>query len=177
VRAVGPAETPILEHDLRSLLPDAAGVVALVRGQLHSDTALEVQAVWDVWLWEAGKWQQRPQPLSIICVGQAYDDEAWREAGHFQADIGFEHVFTGRAGLLSGRFEAQAQHAAEAEFLRAMAQPEPLREYREKTRENVRQLLDWVRASEEALPVECWRLWSEEEEDFEARLDDILAGG
>jgi hypothetical protein len=34
--------------------------------------------------------------------------------------------------------------------------------------------MGWMRAVEEALPVERFRLWSEGEENFEARLDEIL---
>jgi hypothetical protein len=50
-----------------------------------------------------------------------------------------------------------------------------LREYQEKTRENIQQLMGWMRTVEETLPVERVRLWSEGEENFEARLDEILA--
>jgi hypothetical protein len=35
--------------------------------------------------------------------------------------------------------------------------------------------MNWIRAVEGALPVERYRLWSEGEENFEARLDEILA--
>jgi hypothetical protein len=50
-----------------------------------------------------------------------------------------------------------------------------LQRYHEKTRENVRKLLDWVRRIEKAVAVEHLRLWSEGEENFEARLEEILA--
>lgn len=50
-----------------------------------------------------------------------------------------------------------------------------LHEYYEKTRENILQLTNWVRAVEKALPIERTRLWSEGEENLEARLDEILA--
>jgi hypothetical protein len=36
-------------------------------------------------------------------------------------------------------------------------------------------LMSWMRAVEETMPVERVRLWSEGEENFEARLDEILA--
>ena len=49
-----------------------------------------------------------------------------------------------------------------------------LQRYQEKTRENIRTLLDWVRKIEKAGPVDRIRLWSEGEENFEARLEDIL---
>ena len=56
-----------------------------------------------------------------------------------------------------------------------MADPENLRLYYEKTRENIKKLFDWVRRIEQALPVAKLHLWSEGEENFEARLDEILA--
>ncbi len=56
-----------------------------------------------------------------------------------------------------------------------MAWPENLIIYREKTQENIRKLMDWVRRIEKALPVERVRLWSEGDENFEAGIDEILA--
>jgi len=67
------------------------------------------------------------------------------------------------------------EHPDEARFLMWMSQPQNLREYQEKTRENIQKLMGWMRSAEEALPVEKIRLWSEGEENFEARLDEILA--
>jgi hypothetical protein len=91
--------------------------------------------------------------------------------------LGFEHFFTGHAGLLGIRpgAKAVAESPEEARFLEAMAWPENLQRYHEKTRENVRKLLDWVRRIEKAVAVEHLRLWSEGEENFEARLEEILA--
>jgi hypothetical protein len=56
-----------------------------------------------------------------------------------------------------------------------MAVPNNLKEYHAKTRENIKQLFSWVEAIERALPVERSELWSEGEENFEARLDAIVA--
>jgi hypothetical protein len=56
-----------------------------------------------------------------------------------------------------------------------MAVSSNLKEYHAKTRENIQQLFIWVEAIERALPVERSELWSEGEENFEARLDAILA--
>jgi len=56
-----------------------------------------------------------------------------------------------------------------------MRRPENLRQYHEKTRENIQQLMNWVSAMEAALPVERTLLWSEGEENLEARLDEILS--
>lgn len=179
VRALDPSETPLDDHDLRGLPLDAAGIIEMAREQLNADTEYEAGAHWDLWVYDAGAgaWRFEPQPLEIICNGPDYDGGVCAEAGHFQADIGFEHLFTGHAGLLSsnGNRVAAPQHPAEAEFLARMQRPERLREYYEKTRENIAKLMGWVRAIEQALPVERYGLWSEGEENFEARLDEILA--
>jgi hypothetical protein len=49
------------------------------------------------------------------------------------------------------------------------------KEYAAKTRENIQHLMNWVDAVSRALPVERSELSSEGEENFEARLDAILA--
>jgi len=49
-----------------------------------------------------------------------------------------------------------------------------LKEYHAKTRENIQQLFNWVEAIERALPVARSELWSEGEENFEARLTRFL---
>jgi hypothetical protein len=50
-----------------------------------------------------------------------------------------------------------------------------LKQYHQKTRENIQKLFRWVESIEAALPVERSELWSEGEDNFEARLDAILA--
>ena len=179
IHAVNPAETSLVEHDLRRQPLNAAAVVEMAREYLHADSAYEVQAHWDLWVYDTSlaRWQPQPQRLGIICHGEEYDSGACAEDGHFQADIGFEHLFTGHARLLGPATGSAAppQHPAEAAFLAVMAQPENLREYHQKTRENIQILMDWMRAVEQAVPVERYQLWSEGEENFEARLDEILA--
>lgn len=179
IRAVNPSETLLIERDLRALPLEAEEVVELAREHLHSDSAYEVRGYWDLWGYDAGtnRWELRPQRLELRCCGEEYDDGAYAEAGHCQAEIGFEHLFTGHGGLLGARagIVVPPEHPAEAEFLATMSRPENLREYHQKTRENIQRLLGWIRAIEEALPLERYRLWSEGEENFEARLDEILA--
>lgn len=179
IRAVGPAETPVIEHDLRSVPLGAAEVIGLAQEHLHSDCVYETRAHWNLWTYEltTGRWQMRTQPLDIYCHGEDYDEGVWQEAGHIQADIGFEHLFTGHAGLLGAREPRVPvpQHPAEQEFLEAMIRPENLREYHDKTRENIRLLLHWMTQIETAVPIERSRLWSEGEENFEARMEEILA--
>ncbi len=177
VCAIDGSEAPILEQDLRSVPLDAAGIIELAKDHLNSDVSYEVRGSWDLWVLNAqGQWVSEPQPLEIFCHGEDYDEGFWRENGHFEVNLGFEHLFTGHAGLLGIRRgqRAPAQSLEEARFLETMAWPENLERYQEKTRENIRRLLDWVRNIEKALPVERLRLWSEGEENFEARLEEIL---
>ena len=179
IHAVDPSETVLIELDLRGQGVAATAVVALAREHQHADSSYEIHAHWDLCEYDlaASCWAVRPQPMEILCHGTDYDSGVCAELGHFQVDIGFEHLFTGHGGLLGARAGAAAapQHPDEAAFLTAMASPGNLREYHQETRKNIERLMDWLRAVEEALPVERLRLWSEGEEDFEARLDEILA--
>ncbi len=178
IQAIDATEIPVLDQDLRSFPLDAAGVIEMARDHMHGDCSCEVQCQWDLWLFDpAAGWNLGPQPLEISCHGEDYDGSLWRENGHFEADLGFEHLFTGHAGLLGIRRRSAAapQSTEEAHFLEAMAWPENLKAYQERTQENIRKLLDWVRAIENAVPVERVRTWSEGEENFEARIEEILA--
>jgi len=178
IRALDPAETSLIERDFRRYSVDAARLVGFAREHRHADSAYETRALWDLWTYDASlaRWQLQPQPLEIACHGEEYDGGVFADAGHFQIDIGFEHLFTGHARLLSGTAEAPApQHPAEAAFISLMSQPANLREYHQKTRENIQKLMQWMAPLEQALPVERLHLWSEGEENFEARLDEILA--
>ena len=176
-RAVDSSESPLLEQDLRSVPLDAAGIIELAKDHLHSDVSYEVESSWDLWVLDTqGKWKNEPQPLQILFHGEDYDDAFWRENGHLQANLGFEHLFTGHANLLGMRKgqRAPAQSIEEARFIETMAWPENLQRYQEKTRENIKKLLDWGRNIEKSVPVDRLRLWSEGEENFEARLEEIL---
>ncbi|MGH9700882.1 MAG: hypothetical protein ACRD52_15680 [Candidatus Acidiferrales bacterium] len=179
IRAVDLAEQPILEQDLRGFPLDARGIVEIAQSHLNSDCSYEVAAEWDLWTFESqtAKSQLEPQALGIICQGTDFNDGAWRESGHFEVDFGFEHFFTGHAGLLGfrGAKKIPPESAEEERFLTAMAWPENLHAYQDKTRENIRKAFGWVRAIEQAIPAAQIKLWSEGEDNFEARLEEILA--
>lgn len=179
VRSVDSSEAPALEHDLRATPMDVAGILELIGDQIHADSAYEISCFWDLAAFDAssGKSTVEPQPLVITCRGEEYDDGFWREAGHFEVNLGFEHFFTGHAGLLglTPGPKAAPQSIEESRFLEAMAWPENLEKYQKQTRDNIRRLQDWVRRIETSLPVERVRLSSEGEENFEARLDEIVA--
>lgn len=178
IRAVDPGEPPIFEEDLRSLTIDAEKVIELTQGYLQADCSCEVTSQWDLWSFDVaeGKALQSPQPIIMLCNGEGYADEVWRERGHFEVELGFEHFFTGHAGVLArAGGNAAPQSREEAKFIEAMAWPDVLSNYREKTRENIRKLLDWTRQVERTLPVDRIKFSSEGEENFEARIEEILA--
>jgi hypothetical protein len=179
VRAVEPGQAPLLDQDSRLQPVTAVEALALAGEYLHDDVAFEATAHWDLWAYGVGDagWQLVPQPLLLACYAEQYDEGVFREMGNFHVDLGFEHLFTGHAGLLGMRRNAVAppEHPIEAAFVRAMSDPRNLREYRDKTNENIRKLLDWMQRIATVLPVEKTVLWSEGEENFEARLEEILA--
>lgn len=178
IRAVDSTETPVVEQDLRTVSIDAEQVIELTQGSLLGDCSCEIGSHWDLWSFDAlqGKAVLSAQPLTVVCNGETYDEEVWREQGHFCVDLGFEHFFTGHAGVLArdGR-KAAAESDEEAKFLEAMAWPDVLDTYRERTRENIRKLFEWSRQIERTLPVEKVQFWSEGEENFEAGIEDVLA--
>jgi hypothetical protein len=181
VQAVGPTEPPVTEWDLRGNGYGPAEVAALAAQYLHSDTAYFASAKWDLWNLdvETLKWQYGPQPLVLACHAPDYDEGVTATAGHFMADLGFEHFFTGHGGLLAPGAAANpfssSDHPVEHTFRRWMTAGANLKEYHARTRENIQKLFGWVEAIEQALPVERSELWSEGEENFEARLDAIAA--
>jgi hypothetical protein len=192
IQAVDPGEAAVAEWDLRPLKAGPAQVAAMAAQHLNSDTAYIARATWDLWSFdiETLKWQRKPQPLELTCHGPDYDGGIAASAGHFQADLGFEHFFTGHGGLLASGVSSHSsksskspepsissEHPVEHTFRQWMAAGNNLKEYHAKTRENVQQLFFWVDAIERAMPVERTELWSEGEENIEARLDEILGRG
>jgi len=179
VRAIDASESPILEQDFGSFPLDPAGALDLVRGHVHSDCSYEMRCYWDLATFDAptAKFMIEPQPLEIVCNSVDYDDGIWRENGHFQVSLGFERLFTGYGGRLGSAVRAGATPTTreEAQFVEAMAWPENMEKYQEKTRQNIRKLLEWCHRAAQAVPVERLRVWSEGEEDLESRMDEILA--
>jgi len=182
LRAIETAEVPLIERDLRSSPATAEGVLEETGEFLQLDSSLELEAWWDLWVFDSatGAWTEQPQRLEIVCYGPEFEEGVWRESGHFAVDLGFEHLFTGHAGLLgaNGGTLHSPQDPAEAQFIMRMSRPDALREYAERTRENIRRLQNWVQQIAQALPLDPGTgisLTSEGEEDFEARLDAIAS--
>jgi hypothetical protein len=180
VQAVDSTEPPAAEWDLHGSAFGPAQVAALAAQNLNADSAYTAFAKWDLWSFdlEALKWQRKPEPLTLTCNGLLYDDGLAATAGQFNAELGLEHFFTGHGGILAPGTAtnpfAGSEHPMEHTFRRWMSASGNAKEYHLKTRENIQQLMNWVDAVERALPVERTELWSEGEENFEARLDAIL---
>lgn len=178
IRAVAPSETPLLEQELRGITASASDVIGIAREHDSPDCSYEVEANWDMWQRnpETGAWQKGPERVLLIGNAPTYDDGVAATSGDFLADVGFEHFFTGHAGLLGAYSTRRApSDPVEAEFLSWMNDAEHLQEYYEKTRANIQALLNWIASVEKALPLERHLLLSEGEENLEARLDEILA--
>jgi hypothetical protein len=180
VQPVDATELSLAEWDLKDLGYGAPEVAALAIQHLHPDSAFIVNAKWDLWSFEVEslKWMHKPEPLMLTCHGPEYDGGIAASDGNFTADLGFEHFFTGHGGLLapgaaSNPFESSG-HPLEYTFRQWMSVPANLKEYHAKTRANIQQLFNWVESIEQALPVERSQLWSEGEQNFEARLDAIV---
>jgi len=181
VHAVDYTETAVVEWDLKEGHFGAAEIAALAAQHLYPDSAYVVEAKWSLWNFdvETLKWVQGPLPLTLICHGPEFDSDAATNEGQFVADLGFEHLFTGHAGLLapgaaSNPFDV-SDHPVERRFRAWMGSGENLKQYHQRTKENIQQLFGWVEAIQAALPVDRLELQSEGEENFESRLDAILA--
>jgi hypothetical protein len=181
VQPIDATETPLAEWDLKGQGYGAPEVAVLAAQHLSADSAYIAKAKWDLWSFamENLKWMHKPEPLVLTCHGPEYDGGVAASEGCFTADLGFEHFFTGHGGLLapgaaSNPFES-SDHPLEHTFRQWMSTPANLKEYHAKTRANIQQLFSWVESIECALPVERSQVWSEGEQNFEARLDAILA--
>src|ERR1700690_141491 len=71
VRAVGTSETPLIEPDLRARPVDAATIVEVAREFQNADCAYEVQAYWDLEIFDAQAetWNSKPKLLEIFSRG------------------------------------------------------------------------------------------------------------
>jgi len=181
IQPIDPSETPLAEWDLREQGYGPPEVAALAAQHINPDSAYIASAAWDLWSFDALslKWTQKPEPITLICHGPEYDSGIAASEGHFVADLGFEHFFTGHAGLLapgaaSNPFDS-SDDPAERTFRQWMSVAGNLKEYHAKTRANIQLLFNWLDAVTQALPVERSELSSEGEENFEARLDAIVA--
>lgn len=181
VRGLSLHEPALLEQDDVTPL-SAAEAIAAAQEYLHEDCSYETQGYWDHWRYQlqSGKltWLSQPVRVEFICYAPLFEEGIAADSGHFNLKLGFEHLYTGHAGLLLGeqREPDPTADELEREFLRVVSNPQVREEYREKTRANIHKLLAYVEALEKALPLERRLLCSEGEEDFEAFVRRIQSG-
>ena len=181
VQPIDPTEPPAAEWDVHDGTYGAPEIAALAAQHLNADSAYIVYARWDLWTFDVDTvtWKRGPQPLILTCNGPEYDNGAATSEGHFVADLGFEHLFTGHGGILAPAVASNpfdnSDHPIEKTFRRWMSVEANRKIYAGKTSENIQHLMNWVESISRALPVERSELWSEGEENFEARIDAILA--
>jgi hypothetical protein len=183
VHAIDPAESPVREWDLRGRSLSPVDIAGLLREHEGADIAYEIHASWDLWAWkaEAGKWQLQPQEIEIICQGPEYDGGVSAEQGDFLIGVGFEHLFTGieeqePEGLAKLTApENETDDSGGARLTAAMIAPDRARQCHQRARDNIQLLFRWLRMMESIVPLERYRMWSEGEDNFEARVDQILA--
>jgi len=122
------------------------------------------------------KWQHKPEPLALACHGSEYDGGLAATAGHFTATW-VSSTFSrarwasgARSGLESVQFVGYPmEHTFASGWLRAATEG-----ISPKTRENIQQLFNWWKPSSGAAG-RAQRALVEGEENFEARLDAIVA--
>jgi len=181
VQPIDPTEPPAAEWDVHDGTYGAPEIAALAAQHLNADSAYIVYTKWDLWTFDVDTvtWKRGPQPLILTCNGPEYDNGAATSEGHFVADLGFEHLFTGHGGILAPAVATNpfdnSDHPIEKTFRSWMSVEANRKIYAGKTSENIQHLMNWVESISRALPVERSELWSEGEENFEARLDAILA--
>src|SRR5258708_3362379 len=103
IQAIDPTETPVSEWDFREGAFGAPEVAAIASQHIHEDTAYIVAAQWDLLKFESErlKWKQGPHPLEIIGGAPDYDDGASAGDGQCSGVLGFDHLFTGHAGIMA----------------------------------------------------------------------------
>ena len=148
-------EAPALE---RAFSEGAAvgEAAALAAEFLHDDYAYEVELNWDVWMpREPGsldQWEKLAQSVSVACLGPEFEDEDTEEQPQLLLDLGLDSIF----------LPESIEPALSEELLEGVAG--------NCYRENIAQLLGYVRKLETVLPVSRRLLWSSSGEDLADRI-------
>lgn len=153
------SETPVLQQSFQEGA-DVEHVTGLAAEWLHADCAYEAEMNWDLWLRASpeapGKRRQVPSPVSLVCFGKEFADEGEEGRCDLQVNFGLDFAFVPDPDELT-----HLQDSPEMEMAR------------QRTQENIQQLLGFVRRLERRLPVAKKLLWSESGENL---AEKILAG-
>ncbi len=158
LRAVDSTEAPLREKDLLEYELGPLEIIEILRNDFQNDTACELESWWDFNSYNpaAGKWEMRAQRLEIICRGAQFDEGLAATAGHLQVDLGFAHLLTGDPD------EEEPDGAPDDSAIEA-------------SRQNIKRVYAWIEDVTARLEIARYSIWSEGEENVEARLDEILA--
>ena len=145
VQAVSSGEPPLLERPFLDPI-DPKLVVTEANEFLHDDCAYSFDTWWGLWTFEKD-WTLHPARVSISCFGPRFADSPLgdddRHAEHLRIDFGPEIWFLPQPDLPNSSWYA---------------------------RSNLKGMLKYVHAIDEALPIERRSLWTESGGNFAERL-------
>ena len=148
-------EAPVLEHSFQEAAAVGEALV-LAAEFLHDDYAYQVELNWDVWMpREPGsldQWERIAETVSVACLGPQFEQEDTEVRAHLLVDLGLDSILLPEAedeNLLDEALEGVAGNCY---------------------RENIAQLLTYIRKLEAKLPLTRRRLWSSSGDDLIARL-------
>jgi hypothetical protein len=138
-------EPTVLEERFRpGVRPEEAVLIA--SDLLHADHAYEFETFWDLWVSEPGKqWALQPSQVRFVVHGLEFDDGAFEQQGHIQADLGLDSAF----------LQEEVALIAEAE---------------ERVRANVQKLVEFTTSVEKNSGTAARLLWSESNENLAQKL-------
>lgn len=139
-------EPTILEQRFKpGISPEEAMLVA--SDLLHEDYAYVFEAAWDLWAFdeERKQWTLQPSPVRFVTNGLDFEEEAYRQEGHIQVDLGLDSLFLQEGVSLT----------LEAE---------------QRLRANVQKLVNFTSKIEKSSGATGRLLWSESEENLAQKL-------
>lgn len=139
-------EPTILERRFNpGISPEEAVLVA--SDLLHEDYAYVFEAAWDLWSFAEDRrvWMLQPVRVRFVVNGEEFEDQAYRQEGHIQLDLGFDSLF----------LQEEVQLTPEAE---------------QRLRANVQKLVNFTSKIEKSSGATGRLLWSESEENLAQKL-------
>jgi len=130
----------------------AEETLQLAQEFLHSDCAYEARMNWDLWVPKSEDpsdgWEQKPQAVSIICLGSQFARDGEQDSNHLEINFGPEANF-----LPPEVWDLEPEEKQEV-----MSSPQ--------MRDNIDKLVNYARLLERTLPVSRRRLWGESGNDL-----------
>jgi hypothetical protein len=124
------------------------GQATLIAAELiHDDYAYVFEVYWDLWGPEqaSGNWVLAPAPVKFIVQGEEFDEKAYEQTGHIQADFGSDAYFLQPDTSLNDQTQA-------------------------KIRDNIAKLVEFSNKVEKHSGANSRLLWSESEDNLAQKL-------